>query len=465
MTRDWTTSPVGGLRIRSVSSELWRRDPATPRPSFRYLYDETLAFDGGHKRIGPGAGLIKRPNFSIVFLKAIASALQLPQEGEHALPAGLTPEDIFHYACGVFHSPGYRRRYAEFLKIDFPWLLLTGDLKLFLALARLGGELTPLHLLESPKLAQATSRFIGGHKPEVEKVSWARSSVWIDEAQTVGFSGVSEAVWNFHIGGYQVCAKWLKDRRGRTLSKSDIAHYHKIVVALAETIRLMHEIDAAIERHGGWPGAFAQGIPPSDAVGASDAHAGLGASPAGGEQALLVDDGETALADSEGEAGMSRSVDDLDADELICAVRQLFTDGSVRDRDTAIGDLAGQVGFARVGSRIRESLDNVVRTAVRRGILENNGSGLRLQARSHDRALLKDQFLASLRGNSWTERDDAIREFSRWLGFRRTGSAIDETTRSVINVLLREDGWRRMAHAFDARAEPLRIRTSSQTGH
>jgi hypothetical protein len=67
---------------------------------------------------------------------------------------------------------------------------------------------------------------------------------------------VPEDVWNFHIGGYQVCEKWLKDRKGRTLSKDDIAHYQKIVVALAETIRLMKEIDEVIEQHGGWPNAF-----------------------------------------------------------------------------------------------------------------------------------------------------------------------------------------------------------------
>ena len=65
-----------------------------------------------------------------------------------------------------------------------------------------------------------------------------------------------EAVWNFHIGGYQVCEKWLKDRKGRTLTKDDIAHYHKTVVALNETIRIMGEIDRIIEAHGGWPGAF-----------------------------------------------------------------------------------------------------------------------------------------------------------------------------------------------------------------
>ena len=131
----------------------------------------------------------------------------------------MTPEDIFHYAYAVFHSPGYRSRYAEFLKIDFPRLPLTGNLELFRALARLGGELTALHLLESPKLAQPITEFIGGRHPEVEKISWSKNTVWIDKAQTTGFKGVREDVWNFHIGGYQVCEKWLKDRKGRTLTE------------------------------------------------------------------------------------------------------------------------------------------------------------------------------------------------------------------------------------------------------
>ena len=76
---------------------------------------------------------------------------------------------------------------------------------------------------------------------------------------TIGFQGVPEDVWNFHIGGYQVCHKWLKDRKGRTLSDEDVAHYQKIVVALNETIRIMAEIDEVIEAHGGWPEAFQTG--------------------------------------------------------------------------------------------------------------------------------------------------------------------------------------------------------------
>ncbi|HEX9130697.1 MAG TPA: type ISP restriction/modification enzyme [Ktedonobacteraceae bacterium] len=60
-------------------------------------------------------------------------------------------------------------------------------------------------------------------------------------------------VWNFHVGGYQVCHKWLKDRKGRVLSFEDIQHYQRVVAALAETIELMGQIDVAIDEHGGWP--------------------------------------------------------------------------------------------------------------------------------------------------------------------------------------------------------------------
>jgi hypothetical protein len=195
----------------------------------------------------------RQPNLSPAFLRVLAKSFSLKQIGAHGLPDGVTPEDIFQYAYGVFHSPGYRNRYAEFLKIDFPRLPLTGKLELFRALASLGGELTTLHLLESPKLAQPITEYLGGRSPEVEKISWSKNTVWLDKDQTIGFKGVREDVWNFHIGGYQVCEKWLKDRKGRTLSTEDREHYQRIVVALSETIRLMKEIDGVIEEHGGWP--------------------------------------------------------------------------------------------------------------------------------------------------------------------------------------------------------------------
>jgi len=198
----------------------------------------------------------RRPALSEPFLEAVCNSLGIPPV-TGGLPKGVTPEDIFNYAYAVLYSPGYRQRYAEFLKIDFPRLPLTPDFDLFRALSGLGGELVALHLIDPPKPNKHLTRFVGSNlNPEVEKVTWSLGTVWLNRAQTTGFAGVQESVWNFHIGGYQVCEKWLKDRKGRTLSQDDIAHYQKVVVALSETIRLMAEIDKVIEEHGGWPDAF-----------------------------------------------------------------------------------------------------------------------------------------------------------------------------------------------------------------
>lgn len=186
----------------------------------------------------------------------------LPGTGEsRQLSTDRAAEQAFRYVYAVLHSSSYRRRYAEYLKSDFPRLPLTDNLELFSALARLGGELISLHLLESPKLNRPITAFTGMTNPEVQKVAYALETVWIDKAQTCGFRGVPEGVWDFHIGGYQVCNKWLKDRRGRTLSKEDISHYQRVVVALSETIRLMAEIDAVIEAYGGWPLPGSQDAP------------------------------------------------------------------------------------------------------------------------------------------------------------------------------------------------------------
>ena len=136
-------------------------------------------------------------------------------------------------------------------------------------LSRLGGQLVALHLMESPKLDGFVTRYEGTQNPDVGRIGWSDGTVWLDagktnarekyrasEPGTNGFTGVPEAVWDFHIGGYQVCHKWLKDRKRRTLSEDDVCHYQKIVVALNETIRLMREIDEVIDQHGGWPDAF-----------------------------------------------------------------------------------------------------------------------------------------------------------------------------------------------------------------
>jgi predicted helicase len=197
-----------------------------------YLYPTTP----GEKEMG----ITRTPNLSPEFLTKI----------ERNLGYQPTPEAIFHYIYAIFHSPTYRSRYAEFLKIDFPRVPLTSDDNLFRRLGELGAELVDLHLMKSKKVQNSLVAFIeqGGSKtvdPGHPKYDEATQSVVINK-QGDRFTKVPLEVWNFHVGGYQVLAKWLKDRKGRELSKEDIQHYRGIVVALSETIRVMGDIDGAI---------------------------------------------------------------------------------------------------------------------------------------------------------------------------------------------------------------------------
>jgi predicted helicase len=195
------------------------------------------------------------PNLSAKFVDALTTKLgvQFVAEGRGNLRKTVGPEDIFHYAYAVFHSPTYRTRYAEFLKIDFPRLPLTSNVELFRALAAKGGELVALHLLESPKVEDFLTDWPVKGDNVVEKVAYAEDGGRVSINKTQYFGGVPKPVWEFRIGGYQVCHKWLKDRKGRKLTYEDTQHYQKIVVALNDTIRLMAEIDEVVTQHGGWP--------------------------------------------------------------------------------------------------------------------------------------------------------------------------------------------------------------------
>jgi predicted helicase len=159
-----------------------------------------------------------------------------------------TPEAIFYYIYAIFHSPTYRTRYAEFLKIDFPRVPLTSNDQLFRKLGEYGEELVALHLMKSPKLDQHLTQIIdkgGEFIVDAGHPKYSDGEVIINKKGD-RFTGVPKSVWEFYVGGYQVCHKWLKDRKGRQLSPEDLNHYQKIIVALSETMQIMNAIDAAI---------------------------------------------------------------------------------------------------------------------------------------------------------------------------------------------------------------------------
>ncbi len=193
------------------------------------------------------------------FTKAIGNDLSDP----------VSQQDIFAWIYSILHSISYRKRYSEQLKYDFPHIPLPQNLDIFRTLTAAGHELIALHLLESPKLNDTVLAYTGSKNTEVRRVGWADDFVWLNAEKvnakkgyraikngTFGFSGVPEKIWDYHVGSYQVCQKWLSDRKGKILSEEDITHYSKIVSALGETISIMSKIDKTIEAHGGWPTAF-----------------------------------------------------------------------------------------------------------------------------------------------------------------------------------------------------------------
>jgi predicted helicase len=191
-------------------------------------------------------------NLNSDFIKDLSDKLGLTfiEDGKGDLTETFGPEDIFNYAYAVFHSPTYRTRYAEFLKIDFPHLPLTSDKELFKTLAEKGSELISLHLMESPASNNLITKYPITGSNTVETVAYSENDQRVNINKMQYFEGVPPEAWEFHIGGYQVCQKWLKDRKGRTLTYDELTHYQKIIVALKETIRLMAEIDRLIP---GWP--------------------------------------------------------------------------------------------------------------------------------------------------------------------------------------------------------------------
>ncbi len=199
----------------------------------------------------------RHPNLDSTIIKDISVILnmQFINDGQGDLEYFFGPEDIFNYMYAMFHSLTYRERYAEFLKIDFPRLPLTSNTNLFRSLCELGKKLAGLHLM-SVRSKKIPLKFPISGSNIIEKVDYtldesARGRVWINKEQYI--EGVPPEVWEFYIGGYPVCQRWLKDRKGQEFTHKYFEHYQGIVSALAETITLMDEIDEAIDEHGGWP--------------------------------------------------------------------------------------------------------------------------------------------------------------------------------------------------------------------
>jgi predicted helicase len=196
----------------------------------------------------------RKPNLNLEIVNRISEGLGLTFSNEKeksrdkaCLVSTFSPIDILDYIYAILHSPTYREKYKEFLKIDFPRVPHPKNIEIFWQLVKLGGELRQIHLMESPVVEKYITQYPADGSNTVKRMNFVKvqnfdkvGNVYINENQY--FANVPEVAWNFYIGGYQPAQKWLKDRKDRTLDFDDILHYQKIIVALTETDRLMKEI-------------------------------------------------------------------------------------------------------------------------------------------------------------------------------------------------------------------------------
>ncbi len=174
-------------------------------------------------------------------LATIHQALETPS-------VSITPEQVFYYIYAVLYAPTYREKYADFLRLDFPRIPFTRDVDLFAEMAVLGERLVALHLLRSPELDPPACRFEGQGDNRVAKdrsqgLTYDANSQRMSINPTQFFVPVSPQVWEYAIGSYQVCEKWLKDRQGRPLSLDEIRTYCRIVTAVGKTIEIQGQIE------------------------------------------------------------------------------------------------------------------------------------------------------------------------------------------------------------------------------
>jgi predicted helicase len=209
-----------------------------------YLYEESRSGGSGRRsgfsRYQPMFVFEPAAAYSIRHANISPNLLLSLSNGYKKQP---TPEEIFHYIYALLYSNAYRKKYAEFLKTDFPRIPFTKDYKLFNKLAEKGEELIELHLLKSKKLVKPIAKCEGSGDLRVKKITYdqEKSRVYINPEKW--FADIPPEVWEYHIGGYQVSEKWLKYRKGKGLSSEEVAHYTRVVTAIAETITIQETLD------------------------------------------------------------------------------------------------------------------------------------------------------------------------------------------------------------------------------
>ena len=189
-----------------------------------YLYPSAAAPDMFHQE--------RKPNLAEGLLPQLSAAYGFAP----------TPEEVLAYIYAVFYSPTYRQQYAQELRIDFPRVPFTAEADLFRQMADLGQRLIDLHLLRGPGPHPPLVKYQGRGDDTIRTVRYEAAGGRVSINADKYFEGITPEMWAYHIGGYQVLEKYLKDRKGRRMD--DPVHYIHIATAIARTMDVQQAIDA-----------------------------------------------------------------------------------------------------------------------------------------------------------------------------------------------------------------------------
>ncbi|MBZ0302114.1 MAG: hypothetical protein K8J31_20355, partial [Anaerolineae bacterium] len=202
----------------------------------------------------PGEGG-RRPNLNVQLILRLAEALGLTfvPDGRGDLKETFGPEDVFYYLYAVLSSPAYRERYAALLDQDEPRVPFPASARQFRGLSHTGRDLARLHLLRRADNWPLLSGYSGpgpdqveaGYPRFIELAGEPGGRIYIHKEKY--FSGVERTLWTMRLSGVQVLQTWLADRVGQSLSWHDLHHYQNVIVALARSADVLHEIDELLD--------------------------------------------------------------------------------------------------------------------------------------------------------------------------------------------------------------------------
>ena len=169
------------------------------------------------------------------------------------LPEKPEPIEIFDYVYGILHDPIYCKKYEQYLCRDFPRVPIINipekerDEEIFYVSTELyqeyvtaGQQLRKLHLMQIKLPAALVLEPDTPDDMKIGAIKYKNGVLTLNGNKRI--TGISQDVWKYQIGGYQVLDKWFKEHKDETLTIDSFTHIENVVGLLVETINIQEHL-------------------------------------------------------------------------------------------------------------------------------------------------------------------------------------------------------------------------------